>query len=72
MPPPVGWAEVATKHDLAELERRLDLRFETFEARFDARLDRELRELENRFLNRLVVVNGIFFTLVAAAQQLLR
>jgi hypothetical protein len=26
--PPVGWADVATKHDLAELERRMDLRFD--------------------------------------------
>lgn len=25
--PPVGWADVATKSDLAELEARLDLRF---------------------------------------------
>ncbi|HVF19998.1 MAG TPA: hypothetical protein VNA14_07135 [Mycobacteriales bacterium] len=32
---PVGWADVATKHDLAELERRMDLRFELVDARFD-------------------------------------
>jgi hypothetical protein len=26
--PPVGWADVATKHDLVLLEQRLDARFE--------------------------------------------
>lgn len=35
--PPVGWADVATKHDLAELERRMDLRFDALEQRMDAR-----------------------------------
>ena len=31
--PPVGWADVATKHDLAGLEERLDLRFERLRLR---------------------------------------
>ena len=31
--PPVGWADVATKHDLAALEARVDLRFELSEER---------------------------------------
>jgi hypothetical protein len=37
--PPVGWADVATKHDLAHLERRFDRmegRFDRLEARFEA------------------------------------
>ncbi len=34
MLPPVGWADVATKHDVAELEGRLELRL-------DATLQRE-------------------------------
>jgi hypothetical protein len=29
--PPVGWADVATKEDLHQLETRLDARFEVFE-----------------------------------------
>jgi hypothetical protein len=34
--PPVGWADVATKHDLGELEQRMKLYF-------DAKLERALR-----------------------------
>ena len=36
--PPVGWADVATKHDLASLEDRVDDRFDLVDDRF-ARLD---------------------------------
>lgn len=36
--PPVGWADVATKHDLHHLEARMDQRFELQELRFDERL----------------------------------
>jgi hypothetical protein len=34
--PPVGWADVATKHDLHALETRMDLRFEQINLRFDS------------------------------------
>jgi hypothetical protein len=45
--PPVGWADVATKHDLAQLEERMNMRFDmvdqrlvSMEERFDGKLDR--------------------------------
>ena len=43
--PPVGWADVATKHDLAALEERLGLRF----AVVDVRLDSLERSIDGRF-----------------------
>jgi hypothetical protein len=46
--PPVGWADVATKHDLAQLEERLNLRFQSMEDRFDGKLDRLRAELVDR------------------------
>ena len=38
--PPAGWAEVATKQDLANLEERLELRFAARFAAIDGRFDR--------------------------------
>jgi hypothetical protein len=60
--PPVGWADVATKHDLRQIDRRfddldarLDLRFTSLEDRIDAklgsledRMDAKLGSLEDR------------------------
>jgi hypothetical protein len=48
MLPPTGWAEVATKHDLAQLEERLGLRFEMFDRRFEE-VDRRFEEVDRRF-----------------------
>jgi hypothetical protein len=39
--PPVGWADVATKHDLAALEARIDSRF--------GQIDAHLGQVEDRF-----------------------
>ena len=36
--PPYGWHEIATKRDLADLERRIALRFEALEARLSAQI----------------------------------
>ena len=53
--PPVGWADVATKHDLAALEDRLELRFDAVDLRFDAidlrfdAIDRRFQAVDRRF-----------------------
>ena len=46
--PPVGWADVATKHDLDALSERLDLRFEWMNGKFAA-IERQLGEQDRRF-----------------------
>jgi hypothetical protein len=40
--PPVGWADVATKHDLAALEQRFDLRVDVLEHKLLAAFRGEL------------------------------
>jgi hypothetical protein len=65
--PPVGWADVATKQDLAQLEARIDLRFEVQEARFDAKLERAMRIESYRVVGGVTVV----FTLFTVIQNLL-
>ncbi|HVM15276.1 MAG TPA: hypothetical protein VM287_13245 [Egibacteraceae bacterium] len=47
--PPGGWADVATKHDLRELEERLEMRFGAMEELFGARLE----TMEHRLLSRM-------------------
>ncbi|MHB8467746.1 MAG: hypothetical protein ACYDH6_18380 [Acidimicrobiales bacterium] len=54
--PPVGWADVATKHDLREFELRIDQRFEISEQRLLATtrdLDQRLEITEQRLLATL-------------------
>jgi hypothetical protein len=61
--PPVGWADVATKHDvillkgdLAQLEERMNLRFEMVNQRFDsmeARFEAKLDSLVGRLYDRM-------------------
>ncbi len=46
--PPVGWADVATKHDLAALEERIELRFDRIDDRF-GRNDDRFSALDDRF-----------------------
>jgi len=55
--PPVGWADVATKHDLAQLEARLELRFQAVDTRLEAmeaRLDSRMESLESRMNERII------------------
>ena len=58
--PPSGWSDVARQRDLDELELRLTLRFE-------AALEKNLREQANRFL----VGVGALLTVATTIQTLL-
>jgi hypothetical protein len=56
--PPVGWADVTTKHDLGELERRMGLRFDSFEERMELRFRRQDEHIDARIhaeINRLLL-----------------
>ena len=54
--PQVGWADVATRHDLLALEQRVDFRLEALGSRFDRKLD----GLESRMELRFAAVDAQF------------
>ncbi len=47
--PPVGWADVATRNDLAGLEQRMDLRLARVEERLEARFEGRFDSINERF-----------------------
>ena len=57
--PPLGWADVATKHDLVGLEERLDLRFARIDDRF-ARVDDRFTAFEHHFNGALSDLRATF------------
>jgi hypothetical protein len=63
--PPVGWADVATKHDLLALEARMDARFETVSVRLEgldgrmAGVESELRAQTWKLMTLMVAVVGV-------------
>ena len=65
--PPVGWADVATKHDLAALEQRLDLRFEGIGHRFTAEIADVRTEIHATVRAMTLTVIGATAAIVGAA-----
>ena len=59
--PPVGWADVATKQDLAGLEERMELRFARVDERF-ARVDERFDRLDDRLDERFGRIDDRFTT----------
>jgi hypothetical protein len=65
--PPVGWADVATKHDLGALEERIGLRFEALEHRIEGRLHAELRsQMRTLFFGLLTALLTMASVCIAA------
>jgi len=62
--PPVGWAEVATKHDLAALEDRMSLRFDMVDQKFDM-VDERFASLGAHLGTRFEMVDQKFDTQTA-------
>jgi len=66
--PPVGWADVATKDDLLQLEARLDARLDARFARSDARSDGRFEAVDTRFAR----MDGRFAQLEGQVERSLR
>jgi hypothetical protein len=64
--PPAGWSDVATKHDLFELEGRVSGRVESLEHRLTSTLHRELQH-QQRFLITVMLAWGSALMAVALA-----
>ena len=56
----------ALRHELEAMAQRIDLRFDSFEARVDARLERSLREQTNRYFLGM----GAMLTVLVTVQEL--
>lgn len=67
--PPVGWADVATKHDVLALETRMDARFDALETRMgkvEENVDDISRELRAQTWKLMTLMVAVVGTVVAA------
>ena len=69
--PPVGWADVATRHDLAGLEQRMELRFTRVEERFNV-VDERFNTVNERFTGMEHVITAAAADLRATFEHELR
>ena len=60
--PPVGWADVATKHDLAHLEQRLDV----LESRLEARLQAGLNRMMVTTISAMIAISAVLVAAIKA------
>jgi hypothetical protein len=60
--PPVGWADVATKHDLLQLEERMDLRFAAVELRLALSEQRVTARFEGSIRMALTTMMALYTT----------
>jgi hypothetical protein len=74
--PPVGWADVATKRDVAALEERMDLGLEALEERmelrFEALEERLLRAIEQSSTRLVMWLVPVVIASIGAAVALAR
>jgi len=65
--PPVGWADVATKHDLDRLDQRMD-RLEQRMDRFEVKLDDVAREIRAQTWKLMTLMAAVMGIVVAAVR----
>lgn len=61
--PPVGWADVATRHDIDHLADTMDQRFQTTRHVFEAMLHREMAGLHREMS---LMLRTLFFAILGA------